>query len=270
MRDTFTHALLFVVLVAAAFVPLELAFPLREKRERRGLATDLAFATFGRATTKLLLLVGVGSLLELVDAHAWEGGPWTTLESEGARTVVSVGLGLLLFELGGYAYHRLAHLVPALWRLHEVHHSAETMDWLASFRQHPLEIALITIAQNLPLVALGIPLASHATVLLVLELVTVFVHSNVRVPEGPWCELVATPRFHHRHHDRLGEPRNFATLFPFVDRLFGTYDASASDDFGLVDRKERRFVGWLVAPFRAAKARSDESATSFRPPVPNA
>ena len=57
-----------------------------------------------------------------------------------ARFVAEIAVGLLLFELGGYAYHRLAHAVPALWRLHEIHHSSETMDWLASFRQHPIEI----------------------------------------------------------------------------------------------------------------------------------
>ena len=60
--------------------------------------------------------------------------------------VVRLLLGLMLFELCGYAYHRLAHRVPALWRLHAVHHSAPTLDWLASFRQHPLEIGLVTLA----------------------------------------------------------------------------------------------------------------------------
>ena len=91
-------------------------------------------------------------------------------------------VGLALFELAGYGYHRLAHRVPALWRLHEIHHSSETMDWLASFRQHPLEILLMTLAQNAPLVLLGIPLGAHATVLVLLKLATVFVHANIRVP----------------------------------------------------------------------------------------
>ncbi|MFO0695556.1 MAG: sterol desaturase family protein [Polyangiales bacterium] len=255
MVDTLTRSLVFVGLVALAFVPLERAFPIREEGARRGLATDLAFATFGRVATKLLLVFGVGRLLDVADAHAWENGPWNAVESVSARTLVTVGLGLLLFELGGYAYHRLAHRVPFLWRLHEVHHSAETMDWLASYRQHPLEIALMTLAQNLPLVALGIPLASHAAVLVLLELNTVFVHSNVRIPEGPWSEIFATPRFHHRHHDRLREARNFATLFPFLDRLFGTHVHERSDDFGLPERRERGFVAWVVRPFRASRAR---------------
>ena len=108
--------------------------------------------------------------------------------------MAETAVGLLLFELAGYAYHRLAHAVPALWRLHELHHSSETMDWLASFRQHPLEILLMTLAQNAPLVLLGVPLGAHATVLVGLKLATVFVHSNVRVPLGPLRFIVATPR----------------------------------------------------------------------------
>ena len=145
-----------------------------------------------------------------------------------ARFVADIAVGLLLFELGGYAYHRLAHAVPALWRLHEIHHSSETMDWLASFRQHPLEIVLVTLAQNAPLVLLGVPLGAHAAVLVALKLATVFVHSNVRVPIGPLRFVVATPRFHHRHHQRGGAVANFASFLPLLDVLFGSYSDETS------------------------------------------
>ena len=61
-------------------------------------------------------------------------------------------------------------------------------------------IALMTLAQNLPLVVLGMPLGEHAVVILLLALNTVFVHGNLRVPRVVE-RLLATPRFHHRHHD---------------------------------------------------------------------
>ena len=67
----------------------------------------------------------------------------------------------------------------------------------ASFRQHPLEIMLVTLAQNAPLVLLGLPLGSHALVLLLLRLNTVFVHADLELPRGramQWLsEVVATP-----------------------------------------------------------------------------
>ncbi|MCA9698776.1 MAG: sterol desaturase family protein, partial [Myxococcales bacterium] len=150
-------------------------------------------------------------------------------------TALAVPLGLLIFELVGYAYHRAAHAVPLLWRLHAVHHSAPQMDWLASFRQHPLEIVLMTLIQNLPLVLLGIPLGEHALIVLLLAINTVFVHANLRVgrPGGILCKLVATPAFHHRHHDAEGPARNFASLLPVLDRLFGTHSEERARSFGL-------------------------------------
>jgi sterol desaturase/sphingolipid hydroxylase (fatty acid hydroxylase superfamily) len=154
-----------------------------------------------------------------------------------------------VFELVGYAYHRLAHAVPWLWRLHEVHHSSERTDWLASFRQHPLEILLMTLAQNAPLVLLGLPLGSHALVLLALRLNTVFVHADLPVPRGWWSEVVATPAFHHRHHQREGAARNFAAAFPWLDRLFGTHDAAPAGPVGLSTPMPRSFLGLLAVPF---------------------
>jgi sterol desaturase/sphingolipid hydroxylase (fatty acid hydroxylase superfamily) len=145
------------------------------------------------------------------------------------RVALELATGLLLLELGGYAYHRLAHALPCLWRLHALHHSAAQLDWLASFRQHPLELVLLTVVQNAPLVLLDVPLATHASVLLLLKLHTVFVHANIALPDAAWTRVIAAPRFHHRHHQRAGVARNYASLFPFIDRLFGTYSDAAQD-----------------------------------------
>jgi sterol desaturase/sphingolipid hydroxylase (fatty acid hydroxylase superfamily) len=166
--------------------------------------------------------------------------------------VAEVAVGLVVFELVGYAYHRLAHAVPWMWRLHAVHHSSERMDWLASFRQHPLEILLVTAAQNAPLVLLGLPLGSHALVLLLLRLNTVFVHSDLAIGPGWWSRLVATPGFHHRHHQREGAVRNYAALFPWIDRVFGTYDAAPAGPVGLPTPTPRSFLGLLLLPLRRA------------------
>jgi sterol desaturase/sphingolipid hydroxylase (fatty acid hydroxylase superfamily) len=137
------------------------------------------------------------------------------------------------------------------------------MDWLASFRQHPLEILLLTLAQNAPLVLLGVPLGAHAIVLVILKLATVYVHSNLRVPLGPLRFVVATPRFHHRHHQRDGAVANFAALFPFLDVVFGSYDGAdaAAGRFGVARPLPDSFVGLLLAPLRrGARAPADPGA----------
>jgi sterol desaturase/sphingolipid hydroxylase (fatty acid hydroxylase superfamily) len=244
--------LTFVALAALAFLPLERIAAAHPPR-RRAFATDLTFATVGQVVVRLGLVVVTGWALARLDAVALDRPLLAGIADRRARFAAEVAVGLLLFELGGYAYHRLSHAVPALWRLHEIHHSSETMDWLASFRQHPLEIVLLTLAQNAPLVLLGVPLGAHATVLVLLKLATVYVHSNLRVPLGPLRFVVATPRFHHRHHQRGGAVANFAALFPFIDVVFGSYDDAAARRFGVARALPDSFVGLLLAPFRSRR-----------------
>ena len=247
--DLLTRPLLFVALAALAFLPLEHLAAAHARRRRR-FATDLVFATVGQVLVRVGLVFATGLVLARLDAVALDRPLLAAIGDRRARFVADIVVGLLLFELGGYAYHRLAHAVPALWRLHEIHHSSETMDWLASFRQHPLEIILVTLAQNAPLVLLGVPLGAHAAVLVALKLATVFVHSNVRVPIGPLRFVVATPRFHHRHHQRNGAVANFASFLPLLDVLLGSYSDETPDRFGIDRKLPDSFVGLLLAPFR--------------------
>jgi sterol desaturase/sphingolipid hydroxylase (fatty acid hydroxylase superfamily) len=247
--DLVARPLLFVALAALAFLPLEHVAAAHPSRRRR-FATDLAFATVGQVLVRAGLVVAVGAVLAHLEGAALDRPLFAGIADRRARFVADTVVGLLLFELAGYAYHRLAHAVPALWRLHEVHHSSETMDWLASFRQHPIEILLVTLAQNAPLVLLGVPLGAHATVLIGLKLATVFVHSNVRVPIGPLRFLLPTPQFHHRHHQRGGPVANFASFLPLIDVVFGSYSGATSRAFGVERKLPDGFLGLLLEPLR--------------------
>jgi sterol desaturase/sphingolipid hydroxylase (fatty acid hydroxylase superfamily) len=247
---------LFAALAALAFVPLEHLLPAHLDR-RQLFAADVGFATLGQILVAAGVVVVIGWSLARLDDLALEQPLWSAVGDRRVRAALDVGSGLLLFELASYLYHRLAHRVPWLWRLHEVHHSSQTMDWLASFRQHPLEILLQTLAQNGPLVLLGIPLGAHATVLMLLKLNTVFVHANIRVPAGPWTEVVATPAFHHRHHQRAGDTRNYASLFPFIDRLFGTYCGDVATEFGPAETGPQGFLELLLRSGAGTRRRVD-------------
>jgi len=251
--EVIARSLLFASLAAVAFIPLERIFGARAAT-RRNFATDIAFATLGQALTRVGALLVMGVALAGIDAVAVERALGSGIDSPDLRALVQLGAGLLAFELGGYAYHRLAHHAPWLWRLHRVHHSSRDMDWLAAFRQHPLEILLMTLFQNAPLVLLGIPFGPHATVAALLRLHTVFLHSNLRLPHGWWDELMAMPRFHQRHHARRGAPINFASLLPALDRAFGTHSRGEAREFGVDEPMPERFGQLLLHPF----ARSDD------------
>lgn len=253
MLDAVVRVLSFTALAGLAFAPLEQLFGHHRGAARPGRLTDLGFATVGGVLVLLGLAGVVGGSLAALEPLSLEDPLLAGVAGRSLRTALEVGVGLVIFELVGYAYHRLAHAVPWMWRLHAVHHSSERMDWLASFRQHPLEIILVTLCQNAPLVLLGLPLGSHALVLLALRLNTVFVHADLPLPRCRaigWCsELFATPAFHHRHHQRDGAVRNFSAVFPWLDRLFGTHDAAPAGPVGLPTPAPRSFVGLLVLPF---------------------
>ena len=248
--------LVFAALIALAFVPLEHVFQARPST-RRTFAADAGFATFGAILTQVGLAFGAGIVLRELELFAPDRSPFGH-----AHPGVGLAASLVLFEFGGYVYHRLAHRVPWLWRFHEVHHSSESLDFLAGFRQHPVEIVLMTLAQNAPLVLLGIPIGVHATLLVLLKVNTIFVHSNLDVRIGALRYVLATPRFHHRHHARDGASRNFASMLPLFDHLFGTASDEAADRFGLCEPMPTSFAGLLARPFRR---RSDPA---FEMPTP--
>jgi sterol desaturase/sphingolipid hydroxylase (fatty acid hydroxylase superfamily) len=237
--------LAYALLAAMVFLPLEELFPYGEptRTERH---TDVLFATVGAVLAHGLLAVVTGAVLAL--------GQWVgpgLLADQGL--LVTLPLGLLLFELTGYGYHRAAHGLPGLRALHDVHHSAEDLDWLAGFRQHPVELVLSTVVQNLPLVLLGLPVASHGLLVMALRVHALFVHANLAVPA--WLDpVVTTPRFHRRHHARDLPTANYAVLFPWLDRLFGTWDGAPANDFGLPNRPRKGFLGWLLHPLRRREA----------------
>ncbi len=54
------------------------------------------------------------------------------------RAIVTVIL-FLAYEFGYWLDHFLKHRIPALWELHKVHHTAEVLTPVTSFRMHPLD-----------------------------------------------------------------------------------------------------------------------------------
>lgn len=212
--ELFHHPLALLAL-AALFVPLERRWPLRRAPWlREGWKTDVAHFFLTSPLQKLGLVLVVGVVVAVVD-------PYRDSLVQRQPKALQLVEALLLLELIGYAMHRAFHEVPALWRIHAVHHSSEHLDWLAAVRAHPLEQVLTRGAQLLALTALGFPLAMFAGAAGVLGLWAIFLHANVRL-RLPLVEgLIATPAFHHWHHARAARG-NYAGLFPWIDSLFHT------------------------------------------------
>ena len=132
---------------------------------------------------------------------------------------------MVLTDLVQYWLHRAFHRIPALWRFHSVHHSAQTMDWIAGARMHFLEVVILRAVTATPMFVMGFTEAALQTYILIVYVYSSILHSNIRVEPKGLARFLATPRFHHWHHgiEREAIDVNFAIHFPFLDRLFGTH-----------------------------------------------
>lgn len=137
-------------------------------------------------------------------------------------------LSVLLLDLVRYALHRACHSLGLLWRLHQVHHSDPDFDVSTTFRIHPIELLFTQFGYFLAIAILAPP----AIAVLIAELLSTFMgffgHANARLPdwiEKPVRMFFVTPDMHRIHHseEMQEQNRNLGDIFPWWDRLFGTY-----------------------------------------------
>ena len=60
-------------------------------------------------------------------------------------TVLYTLVLFLAWDLSRYLLHLAMHWIDALWQLHQVHHSAETLTPFTLYRVHPLESVLYLV-----------------------------------------------------------------------------------------------------------------------------
>ena len=168
---------------------------------------------------------------------------------------IALFLIVLVADLVQYWTHRAYHEVPVLWRLHAVHHSVKSMDWMAGSRQHILELIMTRTLVLAPIFVLGFSKEVIDTYIVIVGFQAVFNHANVSVRLGPLRYVIVTPNFHHWHHsaDAEGIDRNYAAHFAFIDYLFGTAhkaDRKWPDGYGVVgDYVPNGFFKQLAFPF---------------------
>lgn len=206
---------------SAVFVPLERLWPRRAAQPtfRAEWWTDLAWflssALLVQITTLLVLAPG-----NFLSAHAPTVFAAATWALPLPLQVVAI---VVVADLVQYWMHRACHRVPFLWRFHEVHHSAQAMDWLAGSRLHLVDALLTRAAVFAAIAALGFPVRAIAIYLVFVTAQATFVHANVGW-RLRWLEpFLVTPRFHHWHHAESPIDVNYAVHLPWLDRLFGTF-----------------------------------------------
>ena len=194
---------------------------------------------------------------------------------------------IVVLDFTVWAQHVLFHAVPALWRLHRVHHADTEVDATTGVRFHPLEILLSMALKMAVVAALGAPAEGVVLFEILLNASALFNHANLRLPtpvDAVLRAVVVTPDMHRVHHSIRPEEThsNFGFCLSLWDRLFGTYRAQpAAGHEGMVlglpvfrDPAEQRLDRLLLQPFRrpppegpgAGRAGREDAAPALHTP----
>jgi sterol desaturase/sphingolipid hydroxylase (fatty acid hydroxylase superfamily) len=204
---------------------LEARFPRRRRGFRRWLRwpSNLGVVALDALIVRVLFpTAAVGAALA-AGAHGIG-----LLPALGLPAPLEVAIGVVLLDLAIYLQHVLFHAVPALWRLHRVHHADLDFDVTTGLRFHPVEIILSMVLKLMVVVALGAPALAVLLFEVLLNATSIFNHANLRLPS--WLDRVlrlvlVTPDMHRVHHSVVVQETNsnFGFNFAIWDRLFGTY-----------------------------------------------
>ncbi|THF93771.1 MAG: sterol desaturase family protein [Sulfitobacter sp. SK025] len=163
-------------------------------------------------------------------------------------------VSLLVLDMAIYLQHVMFHAVPALWRLHRMHHADLEFDVTTGLRFHPGEILLSMGIKLAVVAALGPPAVAVLLFEILLNASSMFNHSNIKIPKSidrVLRLLVVTPDMHRVHHsvDPKETNSNYGFNVPWWDRLLGTYRAQPAKghtgmDIGIEQFRTRRDL-WL-------------------------
>ena len=146
---------------------------------------------------------------------------------------------LLVLDFIFYVNHRLKHRWPYWWRLHETHHSSDSLDFLSAARFHVLEKIIDRMIYILPIAVFDVSMTTLVIWASVDAFFGMFSHSNLRWRMGPLKYIFMCPEMHRWHHvkDARQSRCNFGNNFSIFDWIFGTAYISDKEpaDFGIRD-----------------------------------
>lgn len=191
-------------------------------------------------------------------------------------TWIELLLFVFLFDFTIYWQHRVFHLVPVLWLFHRVHHTDEDYDLTTGNRFHPVSILISALLKAGLVILLGASAIAILTAEVLLNLTSMFNHSNIRLPPSVDMVLrkvIVTPDMHRIHHSRneMEHNRNFGFNFSFWDRVFGSYlryPARSQEHLeigicGFEGTATRSLLRLLIQPWQVAESQKPKRDQQF-------
>ena len=249
---------LLILLALVVIFALEGAFPYYQgRRARVRHAIPHVLTAIINGLLSRFVLAGV-----TIKAIAWaEGNSLGLVSRLSLPASAETFLLFALFDIWTYFWHMANHRIGLLWRFHRAHHADTDMDATTALRFHPGELVFSTFVRLPIVILLGMSFAQLVIFEILLNLSTLFHHSNLAVPEK-WDRalriVMVTPNMHRVHHsaERFETDSNFTSLLSTWDRLYRTFrmrEDTRTITLGLPlfrESKYQRLWGFLITPLR--------------------
>jgi sterol desaturase/sphingolipid hydroxylase (fatty acid hydroxylase superfamily) len=235
------------------------------------------------ANALVLPLVFGYLLMSETQVARWIGG--TLGDPDGGAVSAGMAVRILFtvaffiaYDFGRFVAHSLLHDVPLLWEFHKVHHSAQVLTPITTFRAHPIDLLVMAWVPALTtgIVAwafnrfAGTAVSFHTflgvhALMWGFNLIGNLRHSPVWLSYGPSAgKWLISPAHHQLHHSY--EPRHYGCNRGFElaiwDRIWGTLyvppNQPESFRMGLGDETDGRFhtlARMYLWPFAGAARR---------------
>ncbi len=213
------------VLIAMAI--WEIAAPRRRREIPRVIrwTNNIALVVLDTVILRLTFPIMAVGLAVVAQDKGW--GLFNNIDVPGWLAIV---ICIAVLDLAIYLQHVMFHAVPALWRLHRMHHADLEFDVTTALRFHPVEILMSMGIKLAVVAALGPPAVAVLIFEVLLNATAMFNHSNIHLPERfdrVLRLIIVTPDMHRVHHSILPVETNsnYGFNLPWWDRLLGTYRA---------------------------------------------
>ncbi len=157
-----------------------------------------------------------------------ENNGWGFFNYYEFNPLLEIIISIIFLDLIIYLQHVLVHAVPALWRLHRVHHADLDYDVTTGSRFHPIEIIISMLIKLATIIVLGPAVIAVIIFEVLLNAMAMFNHGNIGLPRiiDNFLRLfIVTPDMHRIHHSIEDDETNsnFGFNLSCWDHLFGTY-----------------------------------------------
>ena len=186
---------------------------------------NLGIALLNTVAVRLMLPLGAAGFAGFCSVRGW--GLLNLVKSLPSLSLI---VSLVVLDLAIYLQHVMFHAVPALWRVHRMHHTDLDFDVTTGVRFHPIEIAISMGLKLAAIAALGTPATAVIMFEVLLNATSLFNHANLALParaDARVRRLIVTPDMHRVQHSTVVRETNsnFGFNLSCWDRLFGTYRA---------------------------------------------